>query len=42
MSIWEDLHVGGIVEYIWMADAFSAGPPFDVKFMSGELYSFLM
>lgn len=35
----EDLHVGAIVETIFLADTFSAGPPFTVRILRGEQVS---
>lgn len=31
----EDIYVGGIVETIFLADSFSAGPPFQVNILRG-------
>lgn len=31
----EDFYVDGIIETIFLADTFSAGPPFDVNILSG-------
>lgn len=32
----EDFYVDGIIETIFLADTFSAGPPFDVNILSGK------
>lgn len=31
----EDFYVGGIIETIFLADSFSAGPPFNVNILRG-------
>ena len=35
VSISEDLHAGAIVETVYLADTFSAGPPFKVRIVQG-------
>lgn len=34
----EDFHVDGIIETIFLADSFSAGPPFQVNILRGGFY----
>lgn len=36
----EDFYPGGIIETIFLADSFSAGPPFNVNILRGTLYLF--
>ena len=35
VKIDEDLHEGGILETVFLADTFSAGPPFKVGILKG-------
>ena len=35
VKIDEDIHAGGVVETIFLADTFSAGPPFKVRVIKG-------
>jgi len=32
----EDFYVGGLIETIFLADSFSAGPPFEVNILRGK------